>query len=53
MNGSASVFPLVAVRCPCCNRLAARVSGGAQIEVKCARCKATFRIATTAAGGGR
>lgn len=36
---SPSLFP---IRCPWCNRLAARVSEQATVEVRCARCHEVF-----------
>lgn len=35
-------MPLVPVRCPACNRLAAEATPGSQLRVKCARCGLVF-----------
>jgi phage FluMu protein Com len=44
---------LVPVRCPYCNRLAAEVSEGASVRVKCGRCGRLFELDAGASATSR
>ena len=38
--------PLIQVRCPFCNRLAAEATPGSRLRVKCVRCGRMFDVTT-------
>lgn len=44
MKGEPTVGKLIPVRCPFCHRLAAEISAGAQLRVKCSRCREFFEV---------